>query len=210
MTGLFSSFDLLPFISLSLLIVVFVGIFFIKPFWVKLNRAEYLLVKVADGFAGTLAGSWLKGSLIIFVSLFSSILWFNWLGMFSYIFTNTGIISITLSSRSFIWLSLIIITLRSNLGRFLAHLVPNGTPLFLVRFIVFIELIRNVIRPLTLGVRLAANITAGHLLMALLASLDRWTVSVSLQIMLFALEIAVGLIQAYVFALLRFLYFTEA
>jgi ATP synthase subunit 6 len=105
---------------------------------------------------------------------------------------------------------LIILTLTSNLGRFLAHLVPNGTPLFLVSFIVFIELISNVIRPLTLGVRLAANITAGHLLIALLASLDRWTVSVSLQIILFVLEIAVGLIQAYVFALLRFLYFTEA
>lgn len=67
---------------------------------------------------------------------------------------------------------LFILTLRTNLGRFLSHLVPTGTPIFLIRFIVFIELIRNVIRPITLGVRLAANITAGHLLIALLASLD--------------------------------------
>jgi hypothetical protein len=74
MTGLFSSFDLLPFVSVSLLAVVFVRIFFLKPLWVKINRAEYLMIQTAEGFAATLAGSWLKGRLIIFVSLFSSVL----------------------------------------------------------------------------------------------------------------------------------------
>lgn len=190
--------------------VLYIRTHLFKPMWTKSNRLDLTLMRLARGFVNTLSGSWLKGSIIIFVSLFSSILWFNWIGLFSYIFTNTGLISFTFAARRFVWMRLFILTLRTNLGRFLSHLVPTGTPIFLIRFIVFIELIRNVIRPITLGVRLAANITAGHLLIALLASLDGWAASTSLQILLFSLEIAVGLIQAYVFALLRFLYFSEA
>merc|ERR1711971_663797 len=52
--------------------------------------------------------------------------------------------------------------------RFLAHLVPSGTPDVLIPLIVMIELVRNFIRPITLSVRLAANIVAGHLLIRLL------------------------------------------
>lgn len=210
MTGLFASFDVLPSAVGSIFFVLYMSTHLLKPMWVTSNRLEATLTGLARGFVNTLSGSWLKGRIIIFVALFSSILWFNWIGLFSYIFTNTGLISFTFSARSFVWIRLFMLTLRTNLGRFLRHLVPTGTPVFLIRFIVFIELIRNIIRPITLGVRLAANITAGHLLIALLASLDGWAASTRLQILLFSLEIAVGLIQAYVFALLRFLYFTEA
>ncbi|WP_414887680.1 F0F1 ATP synthase subunit A, partial [Sphingomonas sp. Leaf339] len=52
----------------------------------------------------------------------------------------------------------------------LAHLVPQGTPPVLIPFIVCIETIRNIIRPLTLAVRLSANIIAGHLLLTLLGN----------------------------------------
>ena len=54
-----------------------------------------------------------------------------------------------------------------NPSNFLSHLVPRGTPIVLVPFMVFIELVRRVIRPLTLAVRLAANMVAGHLLLVL-------------------------------------------
>jgi F0F1-type ATP synthase membrane subunit a len=57
-----------------------------------------------------------------------------------------------------------------ELRGFLAHLVPLGTPYPLMPLMVFIELIRGLIRPLTLRVRLVANIVAGHLLMVLLSS----------------------------------------
>ena len=52
----------------------------------------------------------------------------------------------------------------------MAHLVPLGTPVALIPFMVLIELVRNFIRPLTLSVRLAANIVAGHLLLTLLGN----------------------------------------
>ena len=93
--------------------------------------------------------------------------------------------------------------------------MPQGTPGPLIPFIVLIETIRNVIRPGTLAVRLAANIIAGHLLLTLLGrtgpSLSFSLVSILLftQILLLILEAAVAVIQSYVFAVLRTLYARE-
>jgi F-type H+-transporting ATPase subunit a len=96
-----------------------------------------------------------------------------------------------------------------------AHLVPQSTPAALIPFIVVIETIRNIIRPGTLAVRLAANIIAGHLLITLLgnqtASVSSYLVGILLfvQILLLILESAVATIQAYVFAVLSTLYSRE-
>jgi F-type H+-transporting ATPase subunit a len=66
------------------------------------------------------------------------------------------------------WFSILLIGIFNNLYKNLRHLVPNGTPIILIRFIVLIETLRIFIRPITLRVRLAANITAGHLLLSLI------------------------------------------
>jgi len=89
-----------------------------------------------------------------------------------------------------------------------------GTPLILINFIVLIELVSNIIRPITLSVRLCANIVAGHLLLSLLSnfSLNRFIYfyySLSGLLILGILEIAVALIQGYVFITLVSLYSTE-
>jgi len=96
-----------------------------------------------------------------------------------------------------------------------AHLVPSGTPPALIAFIVLIETVRNVIRPITLSVRLAANMVAGHLLITLLGNQGVGLAStaipllVGVQILLVVLESAVALIQAYVFTTLTTLYARE-
>lgn len=96
-----------------------------------------------------------------------------------------------------------------------AHLVPQSTPGLLIPFMVIIESIRNVIRPITLSVRLIANIVAGHLLITLLGNqtaLASNIILVSLiitQILLLTLETAVSIIQSYVFAVLSTLYSRE-
>lgn len=97
----------------------------------------------------------------------------------------------------------------------LAHLVPIGTPILLMPFMVVIERVRNLIRPGTLAVRLAANIIAGHLLLTLIRRairpqrvLNRLRV-LGVQRRLVLLEAAVALIQAYVFMTLRALYARE-
>jgi len=96
-----------------------------------------------------------------------------------------------------------------------AHLVPQRTPGALIPFIVLIESIRNFIRPLTLAVRLMANIVAGHLLITLLGNQTAVASGVILgtliltQIILLTLESAVAIIQSYVFAVLSTLYARE-
>jgi len=81
--------------------------------------------------------------------------------------------------------------------------------------IVVIETVRNIIRPATLAIRLAANIVAGHLLLTLLGSQGPFLGILSLAllfvglILLLLLEVAVACIQSYVFTILRSLYLGE-
>ena len=95
------------------------------------------------------------------------------------------------------------------------HLVPIGTPRFLIPIIVIIESVSNIIRPLTLSIRLAANIVAGHLLLTLLGSQGPNITLIYLLILfislylLLLLEVAVACIQSYVFTILSSLYLNE-
>jgi len=92
-------------------------------------------------------------------------------------------------------------------------LVPSGTPAILIPLIVLIELVRNIIRPLTLAVRLAANIVAGHLLISLINQSAFGRIVLGLILIrgacLIVLEMSVAVIQGYVFTTLRNLYFSE-
>jgi len=91
--------------------------------------------------------------------------------------------------------------------------VPAGTPNMLIPLIVLIELVRNFIRPITLSVRLAANMVAGHLLIRLInggdLSFHRVVFIVVGGLILFFLEISVAFIQGYVFRTLRVMYISE-
>lgn len=156
-----------------------------------------------------------KGRTFIFISLFAFILFNNFIGLFPFIFTRTSHISITLSLALPLWLRFIIFGWFNHTQHILAHLVPQGTPPVLIPFIVCIETIRNVIRPGTLAVRLAANIIAGHLLLTLLGNtgpsigIRLINLLIITQILLLTLEFAVSIIQSYVFAILRTLYSRE-
>jgi F-type H+-transporting ATPase subunit a len=97
----------------------------------------------------------------------------------------------------------------------LAHTLPQGTPVALMNFMVLIETTRVIIRPLTLCVRLTANMIAGHLLMTLLGNAITSRIStintplLLAPISLTVLETAVAIIQAYVLATLVTLYSAE-
>lgn len=149
------------------------------------------------------------------ISLFLIILLNNLAGLTPYTFTATRHLSFSVRLALVIWLGYIIYRICINIGRFLAHLVPVGTPYILIPFIVLIELVRNVIRPITLSVRLAANLVAGHLLITLVRSpivrtnILSITILISCLYLLIILESAVAFIQAYVFRILRTLYLSE-
>lgn len=156
-----------------------------------------------------------KGSSIIFIRLFTIILINNFIGLYPYIFTSTSHLVTTLTISVPVWLSFIIFGWFKNYQLIFIHLVPQGTPSLLIPFIVCIETIRNIIRPITLAVRLSANIIAGHLLITLLGNtrniLTLTTIPALLiiQIALLTLECAVACIQAYVFSVLTVLYSRE-
>ena len=220
-TNLFSVFD--PISSILHLplnwLSTFLGLLFIPTlFWIIPSRWSLLWFKILDILHKefkTLLASSPKGSTIIFISLFSLIIFNNRLGLLPYIFTRTRHLTITLSLSIPLWISFIIYGWINHTQHIFAHLVPQGTPTPLIPFIVLIETIRNIIRPGTLAVRLAANIIAGHLLLTLLGrtgpSLSTSLVTLLLfgQILLLTLETAVAVIQSYVFAVLRTLYARE-
>nr|URX53477.1 ATP synthase F0 subunit 6 [Kalotermitidae sp. 5 AB-2022a] len=156
-----------------------------------------------------------KGSTLIFVSLFSLIMFNNFLGLFPYIFTSTSHLAMNLTLALPLWGSFMMFGWINNMNHMFEHLVPQGTPTILMPFMVCIETISNLIRPGTLAVRLTANMIAGHLLLTLLGNtgpsmnLTLLSLLVIAQILLLILESAVAIIQAYVFAVLSTLYSSE-
>lgn len=155
-------------------------------------------------------------NLLIYISLFFFIILNNFIGLFRYIFTSTSHLIVGLRISITLWISYIIYGWIYNTNYMFVHLVPIGTPVILIPFIVLIESIRNIIRPGTLAVRLAANIIAGHLLITLISSTGSRLNLILLLFMLLShrlliiLELRVALIQAYVFSVLRTLYRTES
>nr|AIY62144.1 ATP synthase F0 subunit 6 [Glyptotermes sp. C TB-2014] len=156
-----------------------------------------------------------KGSTFMFTSLFSLILFNNFLGLFPYVFTSTSHLTMTLTLALPLWVSFMMYGWINNTTHMFEHLVPQGTPAALMPFMVCIETVSNIIRPGTLAVRLTANMIAGHLLLTLLGN-NGPGISSSLlgalimaQILLLILESAVAIIQSYVFAVLSTLYSSE-
>lgn len=198
-----------------------IGLFFIPySFWIIPNRQfifwNFILNKLHNEFNLLLGNNKLnKGSTFIFISLFSFILFNNFLGLFPYIFTRTSHLTISLSISLSLWLRFILYGWINNYQHIFIHIIPQGTPYILIPFIVLIETIRNIIRPGTLAVRLTANIIAGHLLLTLLRRTGNnitfyfLFILILLQILLLILESAVAVIQAYVISILRTLYSRE-
>lgn len=221
-TNLFSVFDPSSSIfNLSLnWIRTFLGLLLIpSAYWLIPSRWHIfwnsILLTLHKEFKTLLGPSGHSGSTFIFVSLFSLILFNNFIGLFPYIFTSTSHLTLTLTLALPLWLCFILYGWINHTQHIFAHLVPQGTPAVLIPFMVCIETISNIIRPGTLAVRLAANIIAGHLLLTLLGntgpSLSYIIVSFLLigQIALLVLESAVAIIQSYVFAVLSTLYSSE-
>lgn len=155
---------------------------------------------------------------VLLTSLILFLITLNILGLLPYTFTPTTQLSLNIGLAVPLWLATVIIGMRNQPTAALGHLLPEGTPVPLIPVLIIIETISLFIRPLALGVRLTANLTAGHLLIQLIATAAFVllplipTVAILTSIVLFLLtllEIAVAMIQAYVFVLLLSLYLQE-
>nr|AIG23531.1 ATP synthase F0 subunit 6 [Potorous longipes] len=139
----------------------------------------------------------------------------NLLGLLPYSFTPTTQLSMNIGMAIPLWLATVLMGFRNKPKVSLAHFLPQGTPTPLIPMLIIIETISLFIQPLALAVRLTANITAGHLLIHLIGSATLALSSISMTVstitftilfLLTILELAVAMIQAYVFTLLVSLY----
>nr|BAU45941.1 ATPase subunit 6 [Cobitis minamorii minamorii] len=155
---------------------------------------------------------------LLFASLMIFLVTINMLGLLPYTFTPTTQLSLNMGFAVPLWLATVLIGMRNQPTVALGHLLPEGTPIPLIPVLIIIETISLFIRPLALGVRLTANLTAGHLLIQLIATAVfvlipmMPTVAILTATVLFLLtllEVAVAMIQAYVFVLLLSLYLQE-
>lgn len=158
--------------------------------------------------------------IVLVIFLFLALM--NMFGLVPYTFTPTSHIVVTFGLSLSIFIACTIIGFNTYKLDFFAMFMPAGAPLWLAPFLVIIEFISHGAKAISLGVRLAANITAGHLLFAILSGFT-WNMITAgglitivsifpLFIVLFitVLEMAVALIQAYVFCLLTTIYINDS
>nr|WIF29477.1 ATP synthase F0 subunit 6 [Paraechinus nudiventris]WIF29490.1 ATP synthase F0 subunit 6 [Paraechinus nudiventris] len=203
---------------IAIFITMFPSLMFIKHTRLITNRIMILqqwalknITKQMMNVHNTKGQTWtlLLISLIIFIAST------NILGLLPYSFTPTTQLSMNLGMAIPLWAGAVFMGLRLKLKSSLAHLLPQGTPFPLIPMLIIIETISLLIQPMALAVRLTANITAGHLLIHLIGSatlslattyLPTAMITLMILLLLTILEIAVALIQAYVFTLLISLY----
>ena len=219
--SLFSIFEPQAFINLPLNWLIFILAVLRMPsgVWVSKSILRFTLKKVIITLKGELQSVsspfTRRRNLSLPVSVFITLLILNFRGLLPYVFPSTGHIPLAISLALPLWVGHVIYGWAYEPLPIFAHLVPLGSPGALMPFIVLIELVSSLIRPLTLSVRLVANILAGHLLLTLLR---RGSTSASLAVLriilvafflLRCLERAVATIQAYVFTILSTLYVRE-
>ena len=149
-------------------------------------------------------------------SLFMFVLFCNMFGMIPYTFTVTSHIIVTFILAAFIFIGVTIVGFAKHGFGYLKLFVPSGVPSVLLPLIVVIEVISYLSRPVSLSVRLFANMMAGHTMMKVfggfvisLGIVGGW-LPLSFSVALTGLEILVAFLQAYVFAILTCIYLNDA
>ena len=162
------------------------------------------------------AGSKARPYFSFIFSLFMFVLFCNMFGMIPYAFTVTSHIIVTFILASFIFVGVTIIGFIKHGFGYLKLFVPSGVPVVLLPLIVVIEIISYLSRPISLSVRLFANMMAGHTMMKVfggfvisLGIVGGW-LPLSFSVALTGLEILVAFLQAYVFAILTCIYLNDA
>nr|YP_010688065.1 ATP synthase F0 subunit 6 [Torix tukubana]WBR65246.1 ATP synthase F0 subunit 6 [Torix tukubana] len=222
---IFSSFDSYEFNSLSIMkntvllsTMIYLFTSLITSFWVENNRLNSILTYPVNLMYNQLNRTQsikIKGYTVIVSTLFIMIVFLNLTGMIPYSFSISTHLILTLSMGLPMWLVIISSSMFKHKKKFIANMLPDGAPDWLNPFLVLIETISIMVRPLTLSFRLAANMSAGHIVLSLLGIYSSVAInsfllsSITLLLMSMAyilFEFAICLIQAYIFCLLLSLY----
>jgi len=189
------------------------------------NRVQLVSEILYEFVAGMVTDAAGKAGMKFFpfvFSLFMFVLVANLLGMIPFFFTFTSHIIVTFALAMLVFVTVIIYGFYKNGWKFLKLFVPSGVPGYILPLIVLIEVVSFLSRPISLSVRLFANILAGHITLKVfsgfvvtmgslgflgwLGALLPLTMAVGVT----ALEFLVAVLQAYVFALLTSMYLNDA
>lgn len=220
---IFSGFDDHNFVFMDFFYLVWLGVFvvvlsLVSSLWVSngsLLSFFTLILSVVEELVFRSSSKGVGGSMGVFGSLFLFLLGLNIIGLVPYVFSLTSHLSINLSVALPLWLSIVLMGIFYDLGSFLAHFQPMGSPAALNPFLCLIELVSSLVRPITLSVRLTANLSTGHILIGLLGLgfVKRSMLVIGLVLVIglfyFIFEIGVCFVQGYIFTLLPTLYLDE-
>ena len=185
------------------------------------SLAEVLYEFIADMIRGAAGEHGLKFFPLVF-SLFMFVLFTNLVGLIPYTFSVTSQIVVTASLALLVFFTVIIHGFWQHGLHFLKLFAPSGTPIAILPLIVVIELLSFLARPISHSVRLFANILAGHITLQLVAGfvvmigalgVGGWfgaALPLVFTVALYALELLVALLQAYVFAILTCIYLNDS
>nr|YP_010868577.1 ATP synthase F0 subunit 6 [Parasacculina shiinoi]WGU20873.1 ATP synthase F0 subunit 6 [Parasacculina shiinoi] len=216
MSNLFSIFDPVgSTLSVYYYIFIFLNFFyFFSSYWLLSSDLITFVFKFID---------WLKNEiyfvkegfnqLLMFLGLFFVLFSYNLVGLVPFTFVCSSQISMNYSICIFFMFVLVIKKWFFFPYKSMSSLVPVGTPFVLIFMMILVESISDWIRPITLSVRLSANLTAGHLILSLVGSATLYLMNMFIlpvflvYVILFILELMIAFIQSYVFVLLFLMYF---
>nr|WLD05590.1 ATP synthase F0 subunit 6 [Escarpia spicata]WLD05628.1 ATP synthase F0 subunit 6 [Escarpia spicata] len=221
MMDIFSSFDpgisninsnlfWIPMILIPFILNLTLWILPTRMFWLSYSPINLIFLQLSRT-----SSIHLKGLSSLVSPLFLFIMFINFMGLVPYMFSASSHLLFTLSLALPLWLSLIISAILHSPSSFTASLLPSGAPTWLNPFLVLIETISISVRPLTLAFRLAANMSAGHIVLslvglyattALFTSPASFILLMLIQTSYFVFEVAICSIQAYIFCLLISMY----
>jgi len=202
--------------ALTIISVFFVGTRRKAIIPTKIQLLTELSYTLVSKMISDTAGSKAKPYFPFVFSLFMFVLFCNMLGMLPYSFTVTSHIIVTFALAAVIFIGVTIIGFVNHGAGYLKLFIPSGVPLFLLPLIVVIEIISYLSRPVSLSVRLFANMMAGHTMLKVFGGFVislgvlGGLLPLSFTVALTGLEILIAFLQAYVFAILTCIYLNDA
>lgn len=182
------------------------------------NRLQALIEMLYQLVSGSITGNAGSGGLKYFpfvFSIFFFVLFGNTLGMIPYMFTFTSHIIVTFALAMIVFLFVTVLGIVLHGVRFFSLFMPKGAPIYLSPILVPIELISYLSRPVSLSVRLFANMMAGHTMMKVFAGFVAMLgimgiAPIAINTILTGFEIVISVLQAYIFTILTCVYLNDA
>nr|QTT61346.1 ATP synthase F0 subunit 6 [Nassarius nitidus] len=227
LVDIFSSFDDNNQVFMSLYVLMWIFslitiVLFSSSYWVMSPRWLSIVSIFKDTASSQVFRSFginMGGFVNIITGLFLFLILMNMSGLVPYVFSPTSHLAVSLSLGLPLWLTLIVSAVFYNPSSVVAGLLPMGAPAPLNPFLVIIETVSIMVRPITLSVRLTANMSAGHIVLTLIgnyltasffmSSIFSMLLLLSIQVLYTVFEFGISLIQAYIFCLLITLYSDE-